>query len=101
MNNKNTNFKNLDQILKFIFDKNVEKKKIGLKELENFIKNSDKNDKKFNQNLEKIIKSINKAILDKNLNYRSLILKGEFSFFFERDRIVSFFFFIFIFFFMS
>jgi len=52
MNNKNTNFKNLDQILKFIFDKNVEKKKIGLKELENFIK-----DKKVNQNLEKIIKS--------------------------------------------
>ena len=51
MNNKNTNFKNLDQILKFIFDKNVEKKKIGLKELENFIKNSDKNDKKSNQNI--------------------------------------------------
>ena len=55
MNNKNTNLKSLDQILKFIFDKNVEKKKIGLKELENFIK-----DKKVNQNLEKIIKSINK-----------------------------------------
>ena len=78
MNNKNTNFKNLDQILKFIFDKNVEKKKIGLKELENFIK-----DKKVNQNLEKIIKSINKAILDKNLNYRNLILKGEFNFFYN------------------
>ena len=76
MNNKNTNLKNLDQILKFIFDKNVEKKKIGLKELENLIKNNDKN-------VDKIIKTINKTILDKNLNYRNIILKGEFSFFYN------------------
>ena len=76
MNNKNTNLKSLDQILKFIFDKNVEKKKIGLKELENLIKNNDKN-------VDKIIKTINKTILDKNLNYRNIILKGEFSFFYN------------------
>ncbi len=36
MNNKNTNFKNLDQILKFIFDKNVEKKKNWFKRIRKF-----------------------------------------------------------------
>jgi len=82
MNNKNTNLKNLDQILKFIFDKNVEKKKIGLKELENLIKNNDKN-------VDKIIKTINKTILDKNLNYRNIILKGEFSFFYNLFFIIN------------
>ena len=82
MNNKNSNSKNIEQILKLIFDKNLEKKKIGLKGLENFIKNYYDNDKKkFNQNIEKLMMTINKTILDKNLNYRNLILKGDFSFF--------------------
>ena len=96
MNNKNTNFKNLDQILKFIFDKNVEKKKIGLKELENFIKDfSGKNslitmiddkigntiDNIFNEIKEIIIQELRENIIEEIKSKLIYDVRGDFNMF--------------------